>query len=164
MLLSNHKVVDILTPVFDEIYKWLQNDSETPESGGVIVGYQHRNTGNISIENISHPYFLDKKNRTSFAIKDPRHKIFIRKALKKKSYYMGVWHTHPQSDPVPSSIDWADWYSALQIDRTGGQYIFFIIAGTEKVRIWAGDFKSGIINELIEADKNDEGVYYEKNK
>ena len=42
------------------------------------------------------------------------------------------------------------------------KYIFFIIAGTENIRIWAGDFESGIINELIEANKNNEGVYYEK--
>ena len=42
MLLPNNKVVDILSAVFDEIYKWLQTESDKPESGGFIVGYQHK--------------------------------------------------------------------------------------------------------------------------
>lgn len=50
MLLPNNKVVDILSAVFDEIYKWLQTESDKPESGGFIVGYQHKNSGNISLE------------------------------------------------------------------------------------------------------------------
>ena len=51
--LPNGKVVDILTDVLDEMSKWLQNDNAQPEGGGFIVGYQHKETGNIVLENIS---------------------------------------------------------------------------------------------------------------
>ena len=50
--LPNGKVADVLTPVMDEIGKWLQDEKEKPESGGYIVGYQHAGTGNISLEGI----------------------------------------------------------------------------------------------------------------
>lgn len=57
-MLPNGKIVDILSPVLDEIKKWLQDDNKKPESGGYIVGYQHEGTGNISLETVSHPFFL----------------------------------------------------------------------------------------------------------
>ena len=77
---------------------------------------------------------LDIRNRFRFDIKDPRHNIFLMKAKLRKSYYMGVWHTHPQVMPEPSSIDWNDWYKTLDIDQTACEYAFFIIAGTTYIR------------------------------
>jgi integrative and conjugative element protein (TIGR02256 family) len=159
MNLPNHKVVDILTPVFDAICKWLQDSEEKPESGGYIVGYQHIKTGNISLEAVSSPYFMDVKTRIRFDIKDPRHKLFLKKAERKRSYYMGVWHTHPQRIPVPSGIDWNDWRETLVSDITASQYVFFVIAGTHEIRIWVGDYKTGKITELIETSKDEDGIY-----
>ena len=164
MLLLNNKVVDILSAVFDEIYKWLQVENDKPESGGFIVGYQHKNSGNISLEDVSHPYALDRNNRVRFNIVDPHHKAFLKKASRKKSYYMGTWHTHPQTIPVPSSIDWEDWHASMLSDKTGSQFMFFIIAGTKEVRVWGGDLESGEINELFEAERNEEELYVEKTK
>ena len=56
MNLPNGTVVDVLSPVLDEIRKWLQDDLSKPESGGYIVGYQHKETGNVSLEAVSHQY------------------------------------------------------------------------------------------------------------
>ncbi len=164
MNLPNHNVVDILTPVFDEICKWSQDSEEKPESGGYIVGYQHVKTGNISLEAASHPYCMDVKNRVRFDIRDPRHRLFLKMAEKKKSYYMGVWHTHPQRIPTPSSIDWNDWQKTLLLDKTASQYVFFIIAGTQEIRVWAGDYKTSKIIELVEGAKNEDGIYVKKTK
>jgi len=153
MLLPNKKVVDILPEIFGEIKKWLQTSKDAPESGGYIIGYQHGKTKNISLEGVSHPYLLDIRNRFRFDIKDPRHNIFLMKAKLRKSYYMGVWHTHPQVMPEPSSIDWNDWYKTLDIDQTACEYAFFIIAGTTYIRVWVGDFQSKSINEIYECEK-----------
>ena len=54
--LPNGKVADILSSVIDEMRTWIQDTEEKPESGGYIVGYQHKESENISLENISHPY------------------------------------------------------------------------------------------------------------
>lgn len=158
--LPNGNVVDILSHVLVEISKWIQNDTDKPESGGYIVGYQHEKTGHISLENVSPPYMLDTKNWVHFDIRDPRHNLFLKKAQRHKSYYMGVWHTHPQADPSPSPVDWEDWNATMHFDKTGSQYIFFIIAGTENWRIWIGDINNGIITEGIECPKNATGIYY----
>lgn len=66
MRLPNGKVVDILSSVFGEMKNWIQEDLNSPESGGFLVGYQHKVSGNISLENISHPYPMDKRSRFFF--------------------------------------------------------------------------------------------------
>ena len=72
---------------------------------------------------------------------------------------MGVWHTHPQRIPSPSSIDWADWTDSLKKEKTGCEYIFFIIVGVEEWRVWMGDLKNGIIIEIFEGEKGKDGLY-----
>ena len=159
MALPNGKVVDLLTPVLAEIQKWIQDEPGKPERGGFIVGYKHKETGNISLEEVSHPYLLDHKSRVHFDIKDPRHKAFLLKAQRKKSFYMGVWHTHPQSTPIPSDVDWEDWNQTLQTDRTGCEYVFFIIAGTDEIRVWVGNFENKSIEEILECPISKDGMY-----
>ena len=158
MRLPNGTNVDILPEVFEEIGKWLQIEPYAPESGGFIVGYQHKGTKDISLEKVSHPYPLDYRNRIHFNIIDPKHKSFLLRERAKKSYYMGVWHTHPQTVPEPSNIDWNDWYETLNIDKTACEYVFFIIAGTEGGRVWVGEFKTKKITEIHECEK--EGDLY----
>ena len=145
--LPNGKVVDVLSPVMDEIRKWIQDDCSKPESGGYIVGYQHEHTGNVSLEAVSHP----------------RHQLFLKRARRHKSYYMGVWHTHPQKAPVPSEIDWNDWNETMRSDKTGCQYVFFVIAGTDEWRLWVGDLLTGKIQEACECEKDANGIYIRKN-
>lgn len=157
--LPNGKVVDVLSSVMDEIGKWIQDDCSKPESGGYIVGYQHEHTGNISLEAVSHPYLMDIRNRVRFDIRDPRHQLFLKKARRHKSYYMGVWHTHPQTIPVPSDIDWNDWNETMRSDKTGCQYVFFVIAGTYEWRLWVGDLLTGEIKEAYESEKDEDGLY-----
>ena len=158
MKLPNGKVVDILSYVFEEMRKWLQDTGEKKEAGGYIVGYKHNKTENITLEQISHPYRLDIRKTTYFSMRDPRHKFFLKNSIRKKSFYMGVWHTHPQIVPEPSSIDWKDWRETLEVDRTGCEYVFFIIAGFQEMRIWVGDFKEKNIVEIFECPQKN-GIY-----
>lgn len=158
-VLPDQKVVDILPPVFAEMKKWLQKEDNSPESGGFIVGYENRTTGNIVLEKISHPYYLDKKTRFYFGIRDIRHKIFLHRMSKSGSYYIGTWHSHPQIIPIPSALDLNDWHSTLKEDRSGSRYFFFIIAGTKEFRIWTGESGENNITEIFESRKSEDGLY-----
>ena len=159
MRLPNGEVVDILTPVTAEIEKWLQVDDSAEEAGGYIVGYQHEKTGNVSLEAVTHPYPLDIRSRTRFIIRDPRHNSSLKRFQRNQSYYMGVWHTHPQLVPTPSEIDWEDWNATIHNDTTGSKYCFFIIAGISEWKLWIGDMSTGEIIEANECDKNSYGLY-----
>lgn len=154
--LPNGCVVDILTPVLDEIAKWLQGDSSAPESGGYIVGYEHKLTKNIVLEKVSVPHHMDRRTRTHFDMVDPAHKVFLLREKRHQSYYMGVWHTHPQCTPTPSPTDWDDWNKTLQTDKTASDYVFFLIAGTDYTRIWVGNPQDQTIIEIFECPKVNE--------
>lgn len=160
MQLPNGHTVDILPNIFEEIAKWLQIDPTDLEAGGFLVGYKDYKSGNISLDGLSHPYILDIRNRIHFNIVDSKHKSFLLRAKAQRSYYMGVWHTHPQTIPEPSSIDWEDWNETLKVDRTACEYVFFIIAGTEGARVWVGDFIAKKIFEIFECQK--EGNLYKE--
>lgn len=158
--LPNGKVVDILSEVIDEISKWLQCNSDLPESGGYILGYQHRQTGNITLELVTSPHNGDIRNRIRCIIKDVFHGKILRIAQLRNSYYMGVWHTHPQLSPTPSTIDLQDWEQSLRSEKTGSNYIFFLIAGIEYFKVWVGDYSNYKILEIHEVERN--GALYVK--
>lgn len=162
MDLPNGHTVDFLPDIFEEILKWLQVEAYMLEAGGFLVGYRDSNSGNVSIDGLSQPYPLDIRNRIQFIIRDPQHRVFLNKSRSKKSFYMGVWHTHPQIIPEPSSIDWQDWRETVETDITACEYVFFLIAGTKGARVWVGDLKSKKITEIFECEK--EGDLYKKAK
>lgn len=68
--LPNGRVVDILSELIDEMSKWLQHDTHAPESGGYVIGYQNRKTGNITLEFITPPHEQDICSRIRCTIKD----------------------------------------------------------------------------------------------
>lgn len=67
-------------------------------------------------------------------------------------------HIHKKT-PVPSDIDWNDWNETMHSDKTGCQYVFFIIAGTDEWRLWVGDLVTGTIQEAYECEKDTNGIY-----
>lgn len=152
LLLPNGKVVDIISDIIIKMMDWTQMSVNSSEAGGYILGYEHLKTGNITLEDVSTPRRGDNRSRFHIVIKDVFHFNFIKRALKKNSFYMGLWHTHPQKSPTPSSIDLNDWQSSLLEEKTACDYIFFIILGTEEFRVWAGDFKQNRIIEILEYD------------
>ena len=85
--LPNGKVVDVLSSVFEEIRKWIQDVDTKPESGGYIIGYCHKSSGDYSLETVSHPYGMDIRTPIRFDIRDSKHQMYLNKARRKKSFY-----------------------------------------------------------------------------
>ena len=105
MKLPNGKVVDILSTVFEEMEKWLQDASGKKEAGGYIVGYQHYETENITLEQISHPYRLDIRKPIFFSLKSPTQiRISRNPAIIKNTYSHPVLSTSKVSYQSLQSI------------------------------------------------------------
>lgn len=156
--LPNGQVVDILRPVLNAMGNWLQTTPLLPESCGFLLGYMNRVTKNITISELTTPKGQDKRTRYFCRLQDKSHFRALAENRKKANYYMGLWHTHPQAIPSPSAIDWTDWYDTLMKDKTGSEFIFYIIAGITEFRVWAGEIATGKICEIFEVEIFD-GVY-----
>lgn len=157
-VLPNGEILDITPNVINKAIPYLQTEAYSNEACGYIVGYENGVTSNITLMDISIPQENDFRARIFCKLKDIHHKIFLKKHSKMKNYYMGTWHTHPQTNPHYSQIDYKEWLETLQCDKTGCNYAFFIIFGTIDFKIWCGCFDDNNIIELTECQKVD-GLY-----
>jgi integrative and conjugative element protein (TIGR02256 family) len=61
---------------------------------------------------------------------------------------LGEWHTHPELDPSPSSIDLAGWRNKLLFDQFDSDVLYFVIVGKEQINAWQGNRKTLVIEKL----------------
>lgn len=109
-----------------------QLSSKKNEAFGVLIGY-YNNENNIYIRMVTEPYSLDKATRTSFSLRDPKHQEIVSKAFQRSHSllgYLGTWHTHPEHNPIPSSIDIGDWDRCIL--RNADRNLFFFIIGKDE--------------------------------
>jgi integrative and conjugative element protein (TIGR02256 family) len=114
-----------------------QVHNEAPERFGVIIGSRTAKSKEYWIEAVTKPMENDKATRSSFLLQDKNHQDTVDSTFQSSggtSIYLGTWHTHPEPLPVPSLIDKKDWKACMQ--RNPGRQLFFIIVGTEELRIY----------------------------
>ncbi|PRR70132.1 Mov34/MPN/PAD-1 family protein [Clostridium thermopalmarium] len=135
-----------------KIMKYLQDDQEKCEAGGVLLGRYIIDSSDIVVDDITTPMKNDTRQRCFFLKQKKYHqKVVTEKWIKSKGTcnYLGEWHTHPEPIPTPSYIDISEWKRLLKENKFDSQYLYFIIAGTEKLRIWEGN-KSSLSIILLE--------------
>lgn len=150
--------LDLLEQVLTTMAKWKQHQKDSTEAAGFLLGYQNKTTGNITVADITEPQPRDFRTRCFCMIKDATHYQKIKNSVAHKNFYIGVWHTHPQAVPEPSTVDWKDWHEAICKDKSGANYIIFIILGTSSFRVWVGDPVTKNIVEIQESPSFD-GIY-----
>lgn len=153
VLFKNELITININP---EVYKcWLQhrqvNNSDT-EQFGVLIGSRLPDDKTFWIDLCTTPKPKDKSKRASFLMQDPFHQRAIDKAFKKSSGemgYLGTWHTHPQSHPIPSSIDINDWLHCME--RNPDRLLLFVIVGQKQTNIYI-NLNNNL--EIISRDNN----------
>lgn len=111
----------------------------TPEAGGILIGRENIDTGNIIIEYATEPYGDDERNRYLFFRKDKNHlQIFNNLYRDNKGIYayIGEWHTHPEDYPNYSSKDIINWKKIAKSNEHEDRSYFHIIVGNKVMRIW----------------------------
>jgi len=104
-----------------------QNDNE---AGGIILGRLIGNT--ISVCRLSVPTELDKRSKTSFVRSRISGQIIIDYEFfnsDRQIVYLGEWHTHPESVPVPSSRDIAMINDQLKRQVLNTDFVILVIRG-----------------------------------
>lgn len=124
------------------------------EAGGVLLGRHLLETLDLVVDEVTVPQEQDRRTRFSF-FRSSRHSDVARARWQSESQtlaYLGLWHTHPETDPNPSSVDRRDWEQAVARDVFDGDRLFFPIVGTHRIRVWSKP-RGGRIEELsLEGD------------
>lgn len=108
------------------------------EAGGVLLGRHLLDSRDVVVDEVSTPQSGDRRSRYGF-FRSSKHELLARKRWLEESStlaYLGLWHTHPERDPTPSTVDQHDWQQAVANDTYEGDRLFFPIMGTYCIRIW----------------------------
>lgn len=117
-----------------------QTDIALPESGGLLLGRRIVGTTDCITDEITSPMAGDIQKRALFFRSQGHHmrQIEYWSNTETTGQLLGTWHTHPETDPTPSSIDYRDWAMVVRMCGKGRQPLFFMIIGQNAFRVWAG--------------------------
>ena len=116
----------------------MQRKLSDSEAGGVLLG--QRRGRHLEVTYATSPFPTDSRKRTAF-IREPdghQEEASRRWQLSKgRVGYVGEWHTHPERQPTPSSIDVAQWHKS-SLGMAQGLPFLAVIVGIESyyVAVW----------------------------
>jgi integrative and conjugative element protein (TIGR02256 family) len=130
--------------VLRKLVSFRQEKSTKKEAGGILLGKQFENNPDIIINDITTPLKGDKRSRHQFYRSISHHKKAVEYWKKSNGtcLYLGLWHSHPEMVPNPSSVDFNDWENALKHGKYEGDSLLFIIVGISEIRCWQGKTNS----------------------
>ncbi|MDK8181709.1 Mov34/MPN/PAD-1 family protein [Paenibacillus sp. UMB4589-SE434] len=107
------------------------------EAGGILLGRLYGNE-KVVIEQVSVPSRVDKSGRFFFDRNVKKAQQLVNQAWEDSNgeiRYLGEWHTHPESDPKPSSVDRKLLRDMLKDTKMDIDYLFLIIVGIERLYV-----------------------------
>lgn len=134
---SNQRLI-VTESAMQQLLSFVQRHPSQREAGGVLLGRHLLESANIVVDEVTTPQRTDKRSRYGF-FRSKRHEALAHARWRGEagtSAYLGLWHTHPESDPTPSAVDRRDWNQAIARDTFEGDMLFFLIVGTQHVRVW----------------------------
>lgn len=137
VLLPGGGAFKVDTPAITLMVAHRQIDSQSVESGGILIGRLITGTRDAVVDSVSLPQPGDRRSRFRIDRIDPEHQRLVEVAYAESGgTYLGEWHTHPEPHPSPSSIDLQDWRRKAKEDTFFGDGLVFMILGTQSMGFW----------------------------
>ena len=139
-----------------QMHAYAQRSWWQAEAGGALLGRHLLDSEDLVVDEVTTPQKHDRRSRFSF-FRSKQHGVVARARWAERDStmaYLGLWHTHPERDPMPSGVDRRDWEQALANDVFEGDRLFFPIVGTDRIRVWSKT-RGGPIEELEELRSDD---------
>lgn len=124
--------------VIRKLLSWAQRRFYSKEAGGLILGFVDSDTNGLLAEDLTVPGPGDQRSRTTF-FRSARHQKEAERwnmQTNGKGTQLGLWHTHPEANPTPSSIDLNDCEGVLREGRFDCNGLLYLIVGTKTIGFW----------------------------
>ncbi|RUP33704.1 MAG: hypothetical protein EKK45_04255 [Curvibacter sp.] len=145
----------IAEPAANQLLSFAQRRWWQSEAGGILLGRHLLDSHDVVVDEVTTPQSTDRRSRFAF-FRSRQHEALAQERWRQQaatSAYLGLWHTHPEPDPTPSSVDHKDWQKAVAGDVFEGDRLFFPIVGTDSIRVWTLS-RRGTLKQLREENKN----------
>ena len=133
---ADRKKLVVLAPdVLAVFWKHRQRFFWQPESGGILLG--RRRGKHLEVLLATEPSSHDKRSTFSFGREAVGHAEVAQQTWlrgERQVDYLGEWHTHPQTVPIPSGIDRAEWCK-LVLQRREKTTLLTVVVGTKDLRV-----------------------------
>lgn len=121
--------------------KYRQCHVQDKEAGGLLMGRFAQDTQSMLVDDLTTPMFFDKRKRRMF-YRSKSHNRELKKYWKNTQGYgglLGLWHTHPENIPTPSSMDITDLKNQIMASKYVTNRLIYIIVGITHIGVWTGD-------------------------
>ena len=124
--------------VVDRLQRFRQIFRTDTEAGGLLLGRHLLDDRTRIVDAVTEPLPGDRRRRRSFFRGAAHQRAALRywRLTRGTGAYLGSWHTHPEPDPHPSSVDRRDWAAAVARDSYAGASLCFVIVGSGVTRAW----------------------------
>jgi integrative and conjugative element protein (TIGR02256 family) len=115
------------------------------EAGGILLGRLILNSSDVVVDSISIPSIRDRRERARFWRTKSDTQKMVERAWADSGgtrVYLGEWHSHPEDDPRPSSLDTTEQARIVLSATYEHESLFFAIVGRRVVRVWEGTASS----------------------
>lgn len=129
--IDENTILVITEKVIEKINIYRQT-KEKCEAGGILLGKVRADYSEYIIEDISEPSSKDKRFRFGFIRNKNNAQKIINEAFQKSNgiiHYLGEWHTHPECNPTPSTVDRELIDKSMNETKNVLDMIFMIILG-----------------------------------
>jgi len=137
----NNRKIKVNNELLLIIKKHIQYKIFSREAGGILIGRENCYDNNLIIEHITQPFPNDRRALNRFYRKDKKHIEKFHQLYDSIFHvyaYVGEWHTHHESIPNYSIIDYHNWKKIG--DESPIKKVFYhIISGNKAFRIWEYD-------------------------
>ncbi len=139
------------------LQEYIQKDSYSVESGGILIGKENMSDKNLVINNLTSPMNGDKRTYNRFYRNDKRHLDYFNNLYEesdKTIRYIGEWHTHHEAIPSFSGIDLIGWKKICR-DSINSECYYHMIVGYEAIRIWVikhKEFQARLVSTVFWRD------------
>jgi integrative and conjugative element protein (TIGR02256 family) len=122
-----------------QMEEYRQRGTFASEAGGILLGRIFPDSGDVHVDCVTTPNPSDQRSRFRFIRAAQPTQNAIESAWSESQglqNYLGEWHTHPEDDPTPSSLDRRNWSRLARTATYEQAALFFIIVGRTSIRLW----------------------------
>jgi integrative and conjugative element protein (TIGR02256 family) len=109
------------------------------EAGGILLGRLIIDSQDVIVDSITVPGIRDRRERLRFWRGKSSTQKLVDRAWAESGgtrVYLGEWHSHPEDDPSPSSLDASEQVRVVRTATFEHGFLFFVIVGRQWVRVW----------------------------